>query len=69
MTNLRVWIGEDELRMFQEMQSLSYSRSMIVANYPLLDTDLCYELVPVSREQLEREADEGIKQIDEEMTK
>ena len=66
MTNLRVWVDMCHAASLSEMQGYKYSCSMTVANYPLLDTDICYELVPVSREVLEREAAEGIKQIDEE---
>lgn len=67
MTNLRVWIDPDDAYRFSIMQDCSYSQSMTVSNYPLLKTDECYELVPVSKEQLAKEADEGIKQINEEM--
>lgn len=66
MTNLRVWIGQHEVSWLTNEQSLAYTRCIDVYSFPLLTTDICYELVPVSREVLEREAAEGIKQIDEE---
>jgi hypothetical protein len=67
MSKLRVWIDITQLENFTESQANSVTDAMNIWTYPSLKTDLCYELVPVSKEQLEREADEGIKQIDKEM--
>lgn len=60
MTNLRVWIHKERMTRFADEQAHAYSSCMRVYSFPVLTTDLCYELVPVSSEQLEREAKEAI---------
>ena len=68
-TKIRGWIDRDTLSMFVEAQEYSEMSTMHIYTFPELKDDICIELTIVDPSVLEREADEAIKAIDEEMKK
>jgi len=58
MTNLRVWVREHAITEMTFAQSHGYTDRQLMHTYPITADSVCYELVPVSREQLAKEATE-----------
>ena len=70
MSCQRVWISRRKADFLAKTGPLKSDDFFCVSGGPCTSDDLCYELVPVSKEQLEREHTEaaaGINAINEEV--